>query len=51
MRYCVTYNFYSKLDTWEDIKREFNSMAAAMEFIAKLEKMREWESITITAEK
>ena len=52
MRYLITYNKYNKkLDTWHDIKRVFNNMANAIEFIAKLEKLKEWESITITSEK
>ena len=52
MKYTVNYNKYDKkLDTWHNIKRIFDNMADAIEFIAKLEKLREWESISITAEK
>jgi hypothetical protein len=52
MKYHVTYNRYdTKLNVAHDICKTFNSLAAAIEFISKLNKLKEWETVSITAEK
>ena len=52
MRYIVTYNTYNKpLDMYHDITKTFNKMVDVVEFMAKFDKLKEWESITIAAEK
>lgn len=52
MRYIVTFDMYVKqLNTYQNIKKVFSSMSGAIEYIAQIKKLKEWESINITAEK
>ena len=52
MKYQVVYNRYDKqLNIYHDIKKVFDNMADAIEFISKLKKLKQWESVSVTAEK
>jgi hypothetical protein len=51
MLYIVTFDMYVKqLNTYQNIKKVFTSMSDAIEYIARIKKLKEGESITISAE-
>lgn len=52
MIYIVTFNMYIKqLNTYQNIEQVFSSLSDAIEYVTRIKKLKEWESITIRAEK
>lgn len=52
MRYIVTFNMYVKaLNTYHNMVKSFDKLPDALIYMSKFDRLKEWESITVHAEK
>jgi hypothetical protein len=52
MKYIVKINLYNKtLQRYQDSEFVFNTFSEALEYLAIIKKLKDWESVSIVAEK